>query len=385
MGGPTVLEAPFTRTDQVPRQRERWKCSSSHTHAWQPGSAAPLLAALPPATPPTAYPQYGELGMAPQPLLEKLRLALLALTVLPIKVLGTLGCVVSFWACCRLSFLLPAAVRSEVVAALGRWHCRCCLLWLGFWRVSWIRVGDDSAAAGPGLPSCGGNGGTGGGSPPAAAVGMIANHISWCDITIHMAHSFPAFVARSQTASMPLVGIIRCEWAGGRAGGPLPRLASTCLELVGGQGSVCGDASVGSHAAPPRPAPPCPALPWPAPWRSQMMGCLYVDRDVAAASSASGASAGAGSSNGNSSVGPVQQQQQQHGGRVSELVRQRMQATAEGRLPHARPMLLFPEGTTTNGRFMLPFRTGAFLAGQPLQPVVIRYGEVGGCGWVGDG
>ena len=137
-----MLEAPFTRTDQVPRQRERWKCSSSHTHAWQPGSAAPLLAALPPATPPTAYPQYGELGMAPQPLLEKLRLALLALTVLPIKVLGTLGCVVSFWACCRLSFLLPAAVRSEVVAALGRWHCRCCLLWLGFWRVSWIRVGD---------------------------------------------------------------------------------------------------------------------------------------------------------------------------------------------------------------------------------------------------
>lgn len=55
---------------------------------------------------------------------------------------------------------------------------------------------------------------------------------------------------------------------------------------------------------------------------------------------------------------------------------QRMQDMAAGKLPHARPLLLFPEGTTTNGRFLLPFKTGAFLAGLPLQPVVIRYGEV---------
>ena len=55
---------------------------------------------------------------------------------------------------------------------------------------------------------------------------------------------------------------------------------------------------------------------------------------------------------------------------------QRMNDMAEGQLPHARPLLLFPEGTTTNGRYLLPFKTGAFLAGQPLQPVVIRYGQV---------
>lgn len=55
---------------------------------------------------------------------------------------------------------------------------------------------------------------------------------------------------------------------------------------------------------------------------------------------------------------------------------QRMQDMAAGKLPHARPLLLFPEGTTTNGRFLLPFKTGAFLAGLPLQPVVIQYGEV---------
>ncbi len=82
------------------------------------------------------------------------------------------------------------------------------------------------------------------------------------------------------------------------------------------------------------------------------MGCLYVYREASA--------------NGDP-----------HKPRVSDLVRQRMQEMAAGWLPHARPLLLFPEGTTTNGRYLLPFKTGAFLAGEPVQPVVIRYGEVG--------
>ncbi len=34
------------------------------------------------------------------------------------------------------------------------------------------------------------------------------------------------------------------------------------------------------------------------------------------------------------------------------------------------------QGTTTNGRYLLPFRTGAFLAGVPVQPVIIKYGQV---------
>uniref|UniRef100_A0ACD5TA39 Uncharacterized protein n=1 Tax=Avena sativa TaxID=4498 RepID=A0ACD5TA39_AVESA len=36
-------------------------------------------------------------------------------------------------------------------------------------------------------------------------------------------------------------------------------------------------------------------------------------------------------------------------------------------------MLLFPEGTTTNGDYLLPFKTGAFLARAPVQPVILRY------------
>ncbi|XP_066314259.1 lysophospholipid acyltransferase LPEAT1-like [Miscanthus floridulus] len=36
-------------------------------------------------------------------------------------------------------------------------------------------------------------------------------------------------------------------------------------------------------------------------------------------------------------------------------------------------MLLFPEGTTTNGDYLLPFKTGAFLASAPVQPVILKY------------
>ena len=43
----------------------------------------------------------------------------------------------------------------------------------------------------------------------------------------------------------------------------------------------------------------------------------------------------------------------------------------------ALPTPAAPQGTTTNGDYLLPFKTGAFLAGQPVQPVILRYGKVG--------
>lgn len=36
-------------------------------------------------------------------------------------------------------------------------------------------------------------------------------------------------------------------------------------------------------------------------------------------------------------------------------------------------MLLFPEGTTTNGRVLITFQLGAFIPGYPIQPVIVRY------------
>ncbi|WVY89930.1 hypothetical protein V8G54_035444 [Vigna mungo] len=41
--------------------------------------------------------------------------------------------------------------------------------------------------------------------------------------------------------------------------------------------------------------------------------------------------------------------------------------------PSAPTMMLFPEGTTTNGEFLLPFKTGGFLAKAPVLPVILTY------------
>ncbi|MED6183079.1 Lysophospholipid acyltransferase lpeat2 [Stylosanthes scabra] len=40
------------------------------------------------------------------------------------------------------------------------------------------------------------------------------------------------------------------------------------------------------------------------------------------------------------------------------------------------PVLLFPEGTTTNGRCLISFQLGAFIPGYPIQPIVVRYPHV---------
>eukprot|EP00887_Chlorella_sp_A99_P007753 scaffold20.g7753.t1 len=224
--------------------------------------------------------KYGVLGKSISQQ-EQLRLALLALTVVPIKLVGAFGALLSFWLCCHLSRLLPPSYQSPVVAILGRAHTRVCLFFLGFVRLSWVRVAKDGSDADSG-------GGAAGGSKHPRPVAIVSNHASWCDILILMSHFFPSFVARDKTASMPLVGVI-----------------------------------------------------------SQMMGCIYVDREHSDPS--------------------------QPG--VSALVKGRMEAMARGEQPLARSILLFPEGTTTNGHHLLPFKTGAFLAGVPVQPVVIRYGE----------
>lgn len=56
---------------------------------------------------------------------------------------------------------------------------------------------------------------------------------------------------------------------------------------------------------------------------------------------------------------------------VSGIVTERVKESHEN--SSAPMMMLFPEGTTTNGDFLLPFKTGAFLATAPVRPVILRY------------
>jgi Acyltransferase len=65
---------------------------------------------------------------------------------------------------------------------------------------------------------------------------------------------------------------------------------------------------------------------------------------------------------------------------VAARVKERMQQVAAGKGPHRRPILLFPEGTTTNGRYLLRFRTGSFISGVPVQPIILKYSKVCMCG-----
>ncbi|XP_059633145.1 lysophospholipid acyltransferase LPEAT1-like isoform X2 [Cornus florida] len=56
---------------------------------------------------------------------------------------------------------------------------------------------------------------------------------------------------------------------------------------------------------------------------------------------------------------------------VSGVVNKRIQEAHQNKF--APMMMLFLEGTTTNGDFLLPFKTGAFLSKAPVLPVILRY------------
>lgn len=63
-----------------------------------------------------------------------------------------------------------------------------------------------------------------------------------------------------------------------------------------------------------------------------------------------------------------------HGSRksIAKIIAQRQAAVVKenGALP---PVAIFPEGTTTNGHYLLKFKTGAFIAGTPVVPVLVQY------------
>lgn len=218
---------------------------------------------------------YGCMGQGPLPLRESMRLALAAVFVLPVKIVGSLGCLVACYLSCRASFLVPRRRRPAFVAAACKGCMRCCLFCLGFWRVEWRRLPPKAQHAEHAAHA---------GARPG---GIVSNHCSWIDILVNTTRYFPSFVARDSTADQLLVGLI-----------------------------------------------------------SKHMGCIYVNRD-------------------NKTAG-------QQG--ISGAVKARMLAVAAGHTD-LRPMLLFPEGTTTNGSYLLPFKTGGFLAGVPVQPIILRYGH----------
>lgn len=201
----------------------------------------------------------------------------------------------------------------------------------------------------------------GGGDEGPRAVGIVSNHMSWCDILLHMSHSFPAFVARKQTRSTPFVGIIR--WGAPGGGGAWVRdgaalhVALHCTVVIAYQPLL-------------RSTLPLPPL-CRRPLCSQLMGCLYVDRDAALAKNPGSASSADVSSGGSASTASLADAGAEGGGtarqqRVSDAVRQRMDDMAAGLLPDARPLLLFPEGEGPAARRCLPASRTESLGGSSV-------------------
>ncbi|GIL76376.1 hypothetical protein Vretifemale_5945, partial [Volvox reticuliferus] len=89
---------------------------------------------------------------------------------------------------------------------------------------------------------------------------------------------------------------------------------------------------------------------------SKSMQCLFVDREARLAMP--------GVDSGSTGQG------------TSQLVRDRMLRKYDEQSAEL-PMLLFPEGTTTNNRYIMPFKRGAFVAGVPVQPLVLKYDTSG--------
>lgn len=137
--------------------------------------------------------QYGLEGATKQSVLEYLRLAVMALTILPLKILGCIACLIGCYLVCKLSFLVPAQNRAAWVVTCGKMFVRMELFCLGFMFVKWQKVPDTR----PRHILEG-----------AKVAGIVSNHSSWADILVHMSRSFPSFVARASTKNLLWVGLI---------------------------------------------------------------------------------------------------------------------------------------------------------------------------------
>ncbi len=139
------------------------------------------------------YDRYGDMGKERQPLLERCRLVLLSVTLLPLKVICAACCIISFYLVCRVSEVLPPNIKAWVTTAFGKLLSRACLLSIGFFSIEWVKVRKASWDIR---------------SSNCPAVGLVSNHCSHVDILVHMSRSFPSFVARGGTEKIPLIGFI---------------------------------------------------------------------------------------------------------------------------------------------------------------------------------
>jgi lysophosphatidylcholine acyltransferase/lyso-PAF acetyltransferase len=137
-------------------------------------------------------------------LFQSIRIAVLAVTLLPCRVLAALSCVAGYHLLLRVLYAIfpDGALLRRIAAFWGRFWSTTCLLALGFVRRRVVRV-PRPASAPPPPPED---------ERPQWQVAIVSNHISWADILVHMSRTLPSFVAREGTQNIRMIGLIR--WVG---------------------------------------------------------------------------------------------------------------------------------------------------------------------------
>ena len=230
---------------------------------------------------------------------ESARLALLAVTLAPLRLCLALVIVMTMFVACSVA---SAIFRSRAADSRRRSFVRACGVFLSRTLLAVFGVHVDIRRINarfsfdktlgrvvemPASVHSSSSSSRAARSPRGTTI--LSNHVSWLDILVHMAYSScPAFVAKASVRAAPLVGSI-----------------------------------------------------------ADALGCIFVERERSSAERAAGGS--------------------------SALIRERMLQNAAAECETSSPtLLLFPEGTTSNGGFLLSFHRSAFLAGEPLRLVILK-------------
>lgn len=200
----------------------------------------------------------------------------------------------------------------------------------------------------------------------------MCSHASVVDVPVLMAADCPAFVAKVGVRSLPLVGRVAVG------------LGSLFVDrLAGGAGHVTATLGVRQRAA---------AAGWVAAAASDgedgdgSSGAGDGGDGIAGAADGGDETGDGGGGGGVEATGvrrrrrrPTGDPDSDGGGNDSPdaaaTAAAARSAVSAGAHPPPQPLAIFPEGTTTNGRLLLRFRTGAFVAGLPVSPVVLSYGS----------
>lgn len=246
-------------------------------------------------------PNPGRLGLA--------RLALCAVTIVPVRVLLIAIMVPSYYIMAR-SWLALAPDRpwAHTVGVYAlRMACRLLLLLMGFWNIEVL-----------------GRENVGEGDEPRV---FVSNHISYIEILFFLAELGPSFVMKRTCVQVPVAGSIAkrvldsvsVDNKGGKEGGSGSQAIAARLELMFGKKTLED-------------------------WQNNVTRCPSAEAE----------------------------DESDHA-RRDNFPPGGSKAERWARGWRGNPLLLFPEGTTSNGSCLLRFKTGVFAGGMPVYPIAIKY------------